>query len=237
MAELDSLRRAYRESGAGGDSVHLSEDRWERLACDELEPPERAAAFDHILACPQCSDAYRAIEVLRSEAAAFDAGAPAPRDMSPASSPPRRGPWRGLGFLALAATVVMAVVLPTLHRDQPSTDAAFQALRSTESWSPATPLAPVDQNVDWRARENLRLEWAAAEPQRPVVVEVLDADGELIWRSRDITDSHVGWPTAQATAPGRYYWRVVGTGAGDKQVASDLVSFQLVDETVTASPP
>ncbi len=38
MADLDTLRTAYRDSDPGDDSAHLSEERWELLAVDELSP-------------------------------------------------------------------------------------------------------------------------------------------------------------------------------------------------------
>ena len=74
MTDLELLRTAFRQSLTGTVEDHISDDQWERLACDELGAEERQHALDHMLDCPSCSDTYRAIHFLRREAAAFDAG-------------------------------------------------------------------------------------------------------------------------------------------------------------------
>ena len=132
MTDVDTFRSAYRESDPGDDFGHLTEERWEALACDEMTSEDREAALDHILTCAQCSDTYRALQILRSQATAFDPGAPAPLKSQKERSSSRRGLWGGLSFLALAAVVTMAIVLPTFNPEQPGFDSDTQILRSAD---------------------------------------------------------------------------------------------------------
>ena len=236
MADFDTLRAAYRHPGSGGDAVHLSEDRWERLACDEMTPEEREAALDHILACPRCSDTHRALQILQSEAVAFDPGAPVRKENQSQRSSSRKGLWGGLSFLALAAAVMMAVVLPTFNPKQPDMDTGTPVLRSAGAPLPATPVAPVDQVIEWRSRHELLLKWTL-DPSSHVVIEILDADGELIWTSPETAATEIQWPDDLGVNPGRYYWRVVIVEPAIGRISSDLVSFELIDGGVTASPP
>lgn len=232
MANLDTLRTAYRDADFGVDSMHLSDERWEHLACDELSPVDREAAIDHTLACPQCAATYKALHILRSEAAAFDP-AVSDLDQSPSEkSPSRRGLWGGLGLLTLAAAAMMAIVLPTLLPQIPVPDNGAQVLRSVTSEGPATPVSPVDQTIELDSGADIVLRWSGPDPVPLAVVEILDGDGEIIWTSPETEAREISWPKDVTATPGRYYWRVVVTGAGDKKISSTLVSFEL-----TASRP
>ncbi len=237
MADLETLRTAYRASNPGDDSAHLSEERWELLACDEISPVDRQAAFDHILDCPACAATYRALEILRSEAQAFDPDVPAHNEDFSKKSSSRRGLWGGLGFLALAAAVMMAVVLPSFNPQLPHPDTGAQVLRSAEADHPPTALSPVDQVIHSESLTNLMLRWTTDDSAQPAVVEILDCDGELIWTSVETTATEIGWPTDVAGKPGRYYWRVVANGSGDKKVSSALVSIEIAGEGLSASRP
>jgi hypothetical protein len=226
VVDLDTLRKAYRDVVSDSDAIHLSEDRWERLADGELPAEELAAAHDHILSCPQCSDTYRALRILRAEASSFDPGAPEPSLTTGHSAPSRRYLLRGLGLLAVAATVMMVVVLPTFSPDTQDPGANPQVLRSPVELAPATPVAPVDQVVAWQPGPGVVFRWTL-DRVAPGVVEILDGDGELIWSSQESTATEMDWPVEITPEPGRYYWRVVVTGAGDKKIASELVAFEL----------
>jgi|GEM_PF-2526119 len=231
MADLDLLRDAYRSSCATGAAGHLSEVEWERLVCDELSTRERRRAFDHIVECPLCSDTYRALEELRSEAAAVDDGVPAPPSPTVAVVRARQMTWWGLGTLAAAAVVVMAVVLPS---SRPVVDERAPLLRSADETAVATELEPSDQAVEWLRGEDLLLSWSAVGSPAPAAVEVLGGDGEPVWTSPETTATRVTWPGRLVPGPGRYYWRVVARDPSAGRVASDLVSFELV---LSASPP
>ena len=58
-------------------------------------------------------------------------------------------------------------------------------------------------------------------------VEVLDAEGELVWLSDPIRASRATWPAALSPPrPGVYYWRVVTSREGER-LTSELVRFQI----------
>jgi hypothetical protein len=231
MAELDLLRDAYRRTCAAQDADHLSELDWERLACDELSGKERRRAFDHIIACPLCSDTYRALQELRSEAAAYDDGVPMPVRVRKDALPSRRTAWWGLGAFAAAAVAVIAVVLPL---SRPAGDRDAPLLRSADEAAVANGLEPSDEVVEHRRGEDLLLSWRTVNSTAPVVVEVLDGDGELVWTSSETATTSVTWPGRMIPGPGTYYWRVVADDPAAGKVASELASFELV---LSASPP
>jgi hypothetical protein len=231
MAELDLLRDAYRRSCAAQDADHLSELDWERLACDELSGEYRRRAFNHVVACPLCSDTYRAIQELRAEAAAYDDGVPLPTRIRQQTVRSRRASWWGLGAFAAAAVAVMAVVLPL---SRPGGDATAPLLRSADEAAVATGLEPADETVEWREGDDLLLSWQAVGSPASAVVEVLDGDGELVWTAPETTATSVTWPGGMIAGPGRYYWRVVAHDSSAGTVTSELASFELV---LSASPP
>jgi hypothetical protein len=225
VADLEHLRDGYRTAASEGESIHLSEERWERLACGELSDKEVDAAHDHILTCPQCSDTYRALGILREEASAFDPGAPALTAGSVRKVSSGRRLWGGLGLLA-AAAVMMAVVLPTLLPDATDRNGGSQVLRSSGEQPAAVPVSPVDEVMEWRPGTGVVFRWKL-DHVAPGVVQILDADGELVWSSPETTATEMTWPAELPPEPGRYFWRVVVTGAGDKKYSSRLESFEL----------
>lgn len=225
MAELETLRAAFRESLVGDDDGHLTEDQWEALACDELDDGERRVAVDHILECPLCSETYRAIEILRSEAPRFDAAAPAPM-VRPGDATVRKFPYRALGLLALAATLLLAVVIPVRFDREPVVDDGAVVVRSAGDDAGVTPVAPVGA-VAWSTGEDVRFQWTAAEPSVSAFVEILDVDGELIWTGPEVESCEVVWPGQEIPGPGRYYWRVVMSHALGQAADSELASFDL----------
>jgi hypothetical protein len=226
VADLEALRNAYREASSGRSSIHLSEDRWERLVCDELTPEEREAALDHILTCARCSDTYRALQTLRSQAPAFDPEAPSVAIPPATSTLRKRRMWGGMGLMALAAAVTMAFILPTFNPESGGVGSDPQVLRSAGERAHAIPRSPVDEVVHWTPGDPVTFRWALEAPA-PAVVEVLDADGELLWSSPETAATEVRWPEGLNPLPGRYYWRVVVTGAGDKKASSALIAFDL----------
>lgn len=228
MADLDALRAAYRGSQSGSEADHLSVDQWERLACDELGADERQVALDHILGCTPCSDTYRALQIVRSGAAEFDDAAPA----GPEAATVRRFPWRGLGYFAMAATVVLAVVLPMRPAKEPVVDRGNVVVRSAGEEIPITPVSPLG-TVVWESSADVVFEWTADGSPSPVFVEILDADGEPIWTGPETTSLDVVWPAAEIPGPGRYYWQVLVRDRHARTVDSELVAFDLV----SANPP
>ncbi len=225
MSEIETLRSAFRDSVIGGDDGHLCEDQWERLACDEMALDERESVFDHIVECPLCSDTYRAVQIVRSESPAFDDAAPAPKD-GRGDATVRRFPLRALGLLALAATVVLAVVLPMRSARGPMIHDDAIVVRSAGSEIAATPVFPLG-TVAWSRGEDILLEWTVAETPVSATVEILDADGELVWTGPELQSTEVTWPGEEIPGHGRYYWRVVIGDRAAEVADSELVSFDL----------
>lgn len=228
MPELDALRAALRQSRTGEDADHLTEDQWERFACDELAADERQAALDHILECPLCTDTYRAVQMLRSEAAEFDEDAPAPVVALTKRADRLRFPWRGLGLLAMAATVLLAVVLPLRRGHEPIGDHGVMVVRDAGGEAAVIPVSPLD-SVAWRSEDDVLMEWRMTESPASAAVEILDADGELIWTGPNTTSTEVWWPTEDIPGPGRYYWRVLIRDGSAVGSASELAAFDLRD--------
>ena len=224
MTDLETLRAAYRSSAAD-DGDHLSEATWERLACGELSADERGQALAHVVRCSLCADVYRAVQEIGEGAAEFDPGASSALE-SGSDRSPRVVPWRGLGLLAMAATVLLAVVLPLRRDHAPAVDGGSPLLRSAEAPVEVIGVDPVDRVVEW-GNGDVTLVWSVEPAPAEAFVEVLDGDGELVWTSPPTADTRVDWPAAAIPGPGRYYWRAVLTAPADGGVASDLTSFEL----------
>jgi len=224
MSEIETLRAAFRESvtDAGG---HPDEDQWERLACDEMAFKERESILDHIVECPQCAEIYRAVQIMRTEASAFDEAAPAPAvDFERATV--KRFPFRVLGVLAMAATVMLAVVLPMQFGREPALNNDTMVVRSADGEVAATPVSPVG-TVVWSSGEDVLLEWKVAETPVSVFVEILDVDGELVWTSPEVESTVETWPGEEIPGHGRYYWRVIIGDRSAEVTDSELVAFDL----------
>jgi hypothetical protein len=231
MAEMDVLRGAY-ASVASGEGKHLSEDQWEFLACDEMAPAEKDAALDHVLSCAECSRVHRAVLAIRDEAHAFDPGAPQPR---PAAVMNRTAAWRRLlvGLATAAALISVFFLVRPLIRSGPAGPGGSQpiTLRQGGHLAVPVPVSPVGRVQ--RAPDGLS--WRAVQGARGYVVELLDGDGELLWKSEEITAIHTPWPKGIAEAPGRYYWRVLAIrDAGGEPIPSNLQAFEI---GVSASRP
>jgi len=230
MAELERLRDAYLEI-APADAEHLGDEQWERLACDDLESAERETLLDHILSCSQCSRTYRALLAVRREGHTFDPGAPRPtveREMA------RSWRWRGMLLgLAAAAAVIMGVLVVEPRLGTGPAPPASQppvTLRSVGSVAGPALVAPLGTLAGTPGE----LSWRPVEGARGYVVELLDGDGELVWKSEELKVTSTPWPRKIAAAPGRYYWRVLAIPeGGGEPAASDLESF---DVEVSASP-
>jgi len=79
------------------------------------------------------------------------------------------------------------------------------------------------------------LSWRAVQGARGYVVELLDGDGELLWKSEELSTVQAPWPKAEAGTPGRYYWRVLAVPeGGGEAVPSPL---KAIDIGITASHP
>lgn len=231
MADFETLRAAFRASASPRDDPHPSSADWERLACGELEAEPRRRLLDHMLDCPECSDTYRALGILRLEATAFDEQVPN-RQTAPTPFPRSRWiSWRGVGALAVAATAVLAVVLP-LQRSRDVGVEPGVVVRSADEGTAVAPVAPVGE-VRWRPGDDIVLTWTSGSSKGPFLVEVLGADGEPVWTGPDTETTETVWPGDAVPGAGRYYWRVFAGGSSSVRDESPLVAFDLVN----ANPP
>lgn len=231
MAEPDDLRTAY-AAASSGEGEHLSEERWERLACDELKPAEQEVALGHVLSCVECTQAYRAVLAIREEAHAFDPGAPRPR---PAAVVNRRPAWRRVlvGLATAAALISVFFLVRPLVRSSPPGPGGSQPITLRESGPLAVPVLVSPVGRVPRAPDGLY--WRPVQGARSYVVELLDGDGELLWKSEEVTAIHTPWPQGVAEALGRYYWRVLAIpDAGGEPTPSSLQAFEI---GVSASRP
>ena len=221
MLDDGTLREAYEASEP--TTPHVSEDRWERLACGELSLEERERALDHASRCFECGRILRALLVLEREARAIDPHVPA--GLSTVSEPPRRRAFLWGAAAAAAAVAILWLTVPSFFSNFPeSSPPDGEALRSTgerERPVPRSPLAEV-------AGAPERFAWQGIATGRGYEVELLDEDAESLWKSGVVPGESVPWPEEVPPAPGRYYWRVVAILAerGEK-IASPLVSFDL----------
>jgi len=231
MVDLAVLREAYRSAAQPPDDRHPSSTDWERLACGELDSEARRRLLEHVTACPVCADIYRALDVLRAEAPVFDEGAPKPEDPQTRSIVSRLVSWRGVGALAIAATAVLAVVLPLQRGGNPKVEPGV-VVRSGGVTAAVSQLAPVGE-VPWRPGDDVVFEWTADAPNGSSVIEILDVDGEPIWTGPETAGTESVWPGDTIPGPGRYYWRVLSAGSSSTGDDSALEAFELV----SANPP
>jgi hypothetical protein len=219
MLDDGILREAYAASEP--TAPHVSEDHWERLAGGELSPEERECALDHASRCSECGRILRALLLLEREARDLDLTVPA--GLSTVSEPPRRRAFLWSAAAAAAAVAILWLTVPSFRSPEPSSSGG-DALRSTGARDRPVPTEP----VAGAAGAPRRFSWSGIATARGYEVELLDADGEPLWKSAFVTEESVPWPQNVPPEPGRYYWRVVATLAeGGERIASPLVSFDL----------
>lgn len=93
-------RDVLRDRPSAGE--HPSEETWVRLSCDELSADEQARLADHVVACAECAEVFRAVGDVRAGAAVFDADAPPAAAVVTSARP-------GWFQLAAAAAVLLAL--------------------------------------------------------------------------------------------------------------------------------
>jgi len=222
MLDDATLREAYEASEP--TAPHVSEDCWERLACGELSLEERDRALDHATKCFECGRILQALLLLERDARAIDPLVPA--GLSTLSERRRRRTflWGAAAAAAAAGAILWLTVPSHFPRFPESSSPDGGALRSTgerDRPAPRSPLAVV-------AGAPERFTWQGIAAGQGYEVELLDADGESLWKSGVVSDESVPWPEAVPPEPGRYYWRVVAILAErGERIASPLVSFDL----------
>jgi hypothetical protein len=210
-----ALQEAYqalmRRSGGAG---HVDEATWEAIAVETIEPDARDLAFDHVLQCESCSQVWRGILALRSEAETQHLIAPA----APAAAPS----WRSRYVpLAVAATLVIAVAGVMLSRQ------------------PAPPIDTVRSAATVAAIDGLMMAYDPAEVPTFVWppftgaasyrIEVFTDDGRPMW-SHAVAAPPVRWPAETARAVGIYRWRVEALDSSGAPIARSKLTAAAIDK-------
>jgi hypothetical protein len=200
---------------AGPASGHPDEEAWVRLAAHELPPDETQALADHLARCSDCGQIYRALADLQQGARAFDPAVPA---QPHTTARPNVLAWGG--GLAAAAVVAWVMVRPLPPPVSPP-PASTEVRGGAEA---AVPVRPVGALT---ARPAV-FEWRPAADARAYRVQLLDAQGENIWSSAEVTATTVTLPADLVLRPGRHYWQVLAVPAGGGQIsASPMADFDV----------
>jgi hypothetical protein len=206
------LQAAYRGWLAGNNPPgHLDDASWERLATDDLEASERALLFHHILSCATCSEVWRSVLALESEASAEGL-----LHDRPAAS---RFPWRSRMMpLALAATVLLAIGGVLMMR---------QSTPPVDTVRGIVALPPVEGLMMAYSSDGVpNLVWTPVPGATTYRVEVFTEDGRPFW-SGDMTGPPIQWPAGLPRLKGAYRWRVEAEGAAGAIARSRLTPLEM----------
>lgn len=197
-------------------ALHLDEATWERLACDELQGPERDAAFDHVTTCDECARVYRAVSALRGEAARFDPNVPAEATAIPTRTMPR---W-AFATAAVAAGLVLLLVLPQWIR-QPAPTERVSSIRGDG-------LAPVTVEPRGVVKSGPRVfRWEGVASAETYRMRLLSPDGVVLWSSPPVTATVAEPPATVVFDDGIYFWDVSAHRAGERIGESELTRFEV----------
>ena len=202
------------------DPAHLEETTWERLACDELDTPERDAALEHITSCNECSRVYRALTALRDGAAAFDPSVPAGRVLERPRRPVRFWAYGGAAA-ALAAGLVLVLAFPPPWIGQPAVTQRVSSIRGDDR-APVT-LQPRGVVMDGPRQ----FRWESVTGADAYRVRVFSASGTVIWSSALIPTTAIDAPADLGLDAGAYFWDVSAHKGGEPVGQSALTRFEV----------
>jgi hypothetical protein len=174
---------------------------------------EGERALEHVTACTECSETYRALSMLRAEAPAFDPGAP--RDQVVRPFPAQGVPaWAGWAAAGLAAASLASWLLLERRPTAPVTRAPNTGM-GLVLLEPAGTLSDVPRGFRWSTVDG-------AESYR---VRLFREDGLLLWTSEAMTENRADWPGELPLEPGRYFWDVEALREGRSIVHSPPQAF------------
>ncbi len=204
---------------------HLSTDTWERLACGELPGVKEGAARAHIAACEDCRATWTALTDLREAAETFDPGL---REPLPEPLRPRFGAPSTWMPLAAAAILTAVVGVGFWQRQAPSP--TLPEMPPTASERAGADAAPVPGfPPEGSVGDVAGFSWQGSPAVDRYEVEILGADGSLLWRSEELDRLQTLWPNEIVKIPGTYYWRVVAFDNG-QAISSELVRFEIAQD-------
>jgi hypothetical protein len=180
-----------------------------RVSAGEATHAERIAFADHLIACADCAEEYRAAKALASwtaEAAALLRPGAETRAAMPTARFDRRTGTRLWIALAAAAALAAAGLVLVARRGDPEKAASAErgSVEITRALEPrdraALPASPK------------RLEWAPMEGASSYEATIYDAESTPLWKSPPVSATRVELPpeVRARLAPGHaYLWRVV----------------------------
>jgi hypothetical protein len=196
-----------------------------RVSAGEAPPAERVTFADHLIACADCTEEYRAAKALAPwSAEAAQLLRPGARTAAAASPPFRRTgslPWIAL---ATAAGLVLSVGLVLVAR-RSGVQTAAPAERGSSDITRA--LDPRDRAALPAPPE--RLEWAPMEGASSYEATIYDAESTPLWKSPPAAATRVDVPAEVRArlAPRRVYlWRVVAR-VGIETRSSPVFEFSI----------
>jgi hypothetical protein len=196
-----------------------------RVSTGNASHAEREAFADHLIACADCAEEYRAAKALGPwSAEAAEVLRPGVRSAAAGSAPFRRTgslPWIAL---AAAAALALSVGLVLVARRAGVRTAAPVERGSSEI---TRALEPPDRAALPAAPE--RLEWAPMEGASSYEATIYDAESTPLWKSPPAVATRADVPpeVRARLAPGRaYLWRVVAR-VGIETRSSPVFEFSI----------
>ena len=190
--------------------THPDEATWERLATGELGAAERAEAFDHITGCERCSQIWRGLLMLQSEAQA--------QGLIPRATPARTG-WQRSPVFALALAATLVVVIGGIMLSRRTADDPNQ-LRGSAA-------AAVEQLTATNGADSVpTFAWTPTPGATRYRIDVFTIDGRPQW-TREVDAPPVRWPADEPRTVGSYRWRVEALNSGAVLARSRLTEIEV----------
>lgn len=200
----DQLKAGYGDvlRMAAPASACASPEQLLALVRKEGSEESRLATLDHVMGCPRCLPEF---ELLRSIEQAGGAG-------SQASS---RRAWRWYAPVALAASILLAVVL--VRGVAPPTEVTRGGADSVALLAPGTSVA---------AGQPLSFAWRPVPKATGYRMEVLNSDGSVV-ASGETADTMLTLDTTRQLPAGAYSWWLRATLPGGASVRSSMRPLEI----------
>ena len=200
-----------RSGGPQPAPPHLDDETLERFASGELDSETRR----------RVEQARSGLPGLRRPAQRSHASARRGSPLRSRSSSVWKAETIGVGTLAIAATVAIAIILPATGVLHWSASPAASNMRSASGDSPV-PVSPAGE----LSEPPSRFQWRATRDTNAYEVLLFREDGTVVWQERT-SDTSINRRPDVPLAPGRYYWRVRALSENGIRGESSLVRFEI----------
>ena len=196
--DLDQLRQAFttETTTRGSEECPDTASLW-NSAAGTLDPMADEAILLHVASCPSCTIAWKlARELLQEQGELGNAG--------PVSLDTRRPVWRRPAFLAMAATLLLAVGLGSglLLRERATRPVVYR------TQAQEIVLEPEASSLE-RPRDACELRWKGAPEGSRFDIIVTDPDVDVLYEARRLTESRCLVPAERLPSPGgSILWQV-----------------------------